>query len=121
MRNTRQPHAGNGGRMTRMPNHRFASCLLASLLVLPLAAAAGTLPAAPAGVQTVEVAVDAQAKGTAFPHFWEQMFGSGHAVLALRDGYRNDLEMVKQATGFTYVRAHGILDREVGVFELDQQ
>ncbi|WP_410222580.1 GH39 family glycosyl hydrolase, partial [Streptococcus pneumoniae] len=59
--------------------------------------------------------------GTAFPHYWEQMFGSGHAVLALRADYRRDLRMVKQATGFTYVRAHGILDREVGVFELNKQ
>ncbi|HEX7369666.1 MAG TPA: glycosyl hydrolase, partial [Rhodanobacteraceae bacterium] len=65
--------------------------------------------------------VDAQAQGTPFPHFWEQMFGSGHAVLALRADYQRDLAMVKQATGFTYVRFHGILDREVGVFHLDKQ
>ena len=25
------------------------------------------------------------------PHFWEQMFGSGRANLALRDDYRDDL------------------------------
>ena len=108
--------------MRRTPNRRFASRLLAGLLALPLAAAADTPPTAPpSGMATVKVAIDAQAKGTAFPHFWERMFGSGHAVLALRDDYRRDLEMVKQATGFTYVSPHGILDREVGVFELDKQ
>lgn len=106
--------------MTRMAIHLLAGGLLAGLLASSPAAAAGTAPtAASTAAQTVEVKVDAQAQGTAFPHFWERMFGSGHAVLALRDDYRRDLEMVKQATGLRYVRAHGIFDREVGVFELD--
>jgi xylan 1,4-beta-xylosidase len=108
--------------MPAKSHHRLARHLLAGLLAWPLAATAGLLlPATQAGTETVKVAVDAQARGTDFPHFWEQMFGSGHAVLALRDDYRRDLAMVKQATGFTYVRAHGILDGEVGVFELDKQ
>lgn len=108
--------------MFRQQNHRVMRYILAGLLSLPLAATAGMPPlSAKSGTEVVAVTVDAKAEGTAFPHFWEQMFGSGHAVLALRDDYRRDLEMVKQATGFTYVRAHGILDREVGVFHLDKQ
>lgn len=91
----------------------FAWLLTATALASPTASTDGTT--------TIRVNVDAQAHGTAFPHYWEQMFGSGHAVLALRADYRRDLRMVKQATGFTYVRAHGILDREVGVFELNKQ
>jgi xylan 1,4-beta-xylosidase len=66
------------------------------------------------------VAVDARAKTTPFPHFWEQMFGSGHAVLSLRDEYRQDLRAVKSVTGFSYVRFHGILDREVGSYNEDE-
>lgn len=88
--------------------------LALSLAVLQAHAATTT-------VKPVRVQVDAQAQGTPFPHFWEKMFGSGHALLALRAGYRRDLGMVKRATGFTYVRAHGILDGEVGVFHLDKQ
>ncbi len=73
------------------------------------------------GVQVVHVEVDARARGTPFPHFWEKMFGSGHAILALRADYRRDLSMVKKITDFTYVRAHGILDRGVGVLHLNRQ
>ncbi len=86
----------------------LAACLLA----------AGAAPAAPADSDTVRIQVDAKAAGTPFPHFWEQMFGSGRATLSLRDDYRKDLAEVKQATGFGYVRFHGILDDDVGLFHL---
>ena len=72
-----------------------------------------------AKLSPVELTVDASAKGTPFPHAWEQMFGSGRAVLSLREGYRKDLRMVKQATDFQYVRFHGIFHDEVGLFDLD--
>jgi xylan 1,4-beta-xylosidase len=63
------------------------------------------------------VVVDAQAKATPFPHFWEQTFGSGRAILSLRDEYRKDLDTVHQATGFKSVRFHGIFMDEVGVYD----
>src|SRR5437588_8027 len=66
------------------------------------------------------ITVDAQAKGTPFPHFWEQMFGSGRAILALREGYRNDVRAVKQVADFRYVRFHAILHDEVGVYNEDE-
>lgn len=81
--------------------------------------ALGAAHAAPSTPDTVPVRVDAQATGTPFPHFWEQMFGSGRAVLALRDDYRKDIEAVHQATGFDYVRFHGIFDRDVGLVQRD--
>jgi xylan 1,4-beta-xylosidase len=68
-----------------------------------------------------EVIVDANAASHAFPHFWEQMFGSGRAVLSLRDSYRQNLREVKQITDFEYVRFHAILDDEVGVYDEDSQ
>ena len=67
------------------------------------------------------VTIDANAPGTAFPHFWEQMFGSGRAVLALRAAYQSDMREVKQATDFRYVRGHAILHDEVGVYSEDKQ
>jgi xylan 1,4-beta-xylosidase len=67
------------------------------------------------------VVIDATAASTPFPHFWEQMFGSGRAVLALRAAYRSDLHEVKQATDFRYVRGHAILHDEVGVYNEDKQ
>ena len=65
--------------------------------------------------ETVEV--DATAKGAPFPHYWERMFGSGRAILSLRDSYRKDLRALKEATGFEYVRFHAIFHDEVGVYD----
>jgi xylan 1,4-beta-xylosidase len=67
-----------------------------------------------------QIAVDASLPTTSFPHFWEQMFGSGRAILALRESYRDDLRAVKQVADFHYVRFHAILDDEVGVYNEDE-
>jgi xylan 1,4-beta-xylosidase len=65
--------------------------------------------------ESIEVNLDAPAHP--FPHYWERMFGSGRAILSLREGYRNDLRQVKVATGFEYLRFHAILNDEVGVYD----
>jgi xylan 1,4-beta-xylosidase len=64
--------------------------------------------------------IDAQAPVKPFPHFWEQMFGSGRAILALRESYRDDLRAVKQVADFRYVRFHAIFHDEVGVYNEDE-
>jgi len=63
------------------------------------------------------LSIDAKATTTPFPHFWEQTFGSGRAILSLRESYRNDLRTVKQATNFQSVRFHGIFMDEVGLYD----
>src|SRR5262245_60776943 len=40
------------------------------------------------------IEIDANASSHPLPHFWEKMFGSGRAILSLRDSYRNDLRDV---------------------------
>jgi xylan 1,4-beta-xylosidase len=67
-----------------------------------------------------QITIDAKAQGTPFPHFWEQMFGSGRAILSLRESYREDLRAVKQVADFRYVRFHAILHDEVGVYNEDE-
>jgi xylan 1,4-beta-xylosidase len=67
-----------------------------------------------------EIEVDANAAGHPFPHFWEQTFGSGRAILALRDNYRQDLTEVHDQVGMRYVRFHAILHDEVGVYDEDE-
>ena len=62
------------------------------------------------------IIIDAQAPSHAFPHFWERAFGSGRAILSLRESYREDLRAVKRATDFDYIRFHAILDDEVGLY-----
>jgi xylan 1,4-beta-xylosidase len=66
------------------------------------------------------VDIDANAPTTAFPHFWEEMFGSGRAILSLRESYRDDLRAVKQVADFRYVRFHAILHDELGVYNEDE-
>ena len=75
--------------------------------------------AAPVPVRTEIVDVDGQAPGRPFPHNWERMFGSGRAILTLRESYRRDLREVKAATDFEYVRFHAIFHDEVGVYDED--
>src|ERR1700759_725610 len=64
---------------------------------------------------------NANGAATPFPHYWEQMFGSGRAALTLRESYRRDLREVKAVTGFQYVRFHAIFHDELGVYDEDAQ
>src|SRR5258708_13656957 len=72
----------------------------------------------PAAVQ--EITVDAGAPAQPFPHFWETMFGSGRAILSLRESYRNDLRETKRITGFDYLRFHAIFHDESVVYHQDK-
>ena len=93
---------------------RILSCVIAVALLL----GSGTF----AEAQSAEhVTIDAHAAGHPFPHYWEQMFGSGRARLAMRQSYREDLQRVKKVTEFRYVRFHAILDDENGVYSEDAQ
>lgn len=74
-----------------------------------------------AQAQTEKVVIDSQAEAHPFPHFWEHIFGSGRAILSLRESYRSDLREVKQATGMQYVRFHAIFHDEVGLYDEDAQ
>ncbi len=67
------------------------------------------------------ITIDTHETTTLFPHFWEQMFGSGRANLALRGNYREDLHEVKKITDFRYVRFHAIFHDENGVYSEDAQ
>src|SRR5580658_9172162 len=67
------------------------------------------------------IVIDASAPAHPFPHYWEKVFGSGRAILSLRQSYRHDLLEVKQITGFEYVRFHAIFHDEVGVYDEDAQ
>ena len=85
---------------------------VAGLIALGLA-----IPAAPLLAEPREtITVDASAPTQPFPHFWEHMFGSGRAVLSLRESYREDLRAVRQVTAVSYVRFHGLLNDEMGVY-----
>jgi xylan 1,4-beta-xylosidase len=68
---------------------------------------------------TEVITVPVGAAGSPLPRFWDQMFGSGRAILTLRDDYRRDLRAVKEITDFRYVRFHNIFHDEVGLVTRD--
>jgi xylan 1,4-beta-xylosidase len=94
-------------------------------MILPVLAALALLPgellAQTDGTRTLAEAIeiDANSPSHPFPHFWEQMFGSGRAILSLRESYRNDLRETKRATDFEYVRFHAIFHDEAGLYDED--
>lgn len=93
---------------------------LSLALAFGLAAAANLAAQNQAAMPEETITIDANAPSHDFPHFWEQMFGSGRAILSLRESYRTDLKLVKNITDFQYIRFHAILDREVGVYNQDE-
>ncbi len=88
-------------------------------LLLPLFFFSVLLSSAYAQQETV--VIDAQAQSHPLTHFWEHMFGSGRAVLSMRDSYRRDLRAVKAVTGMEYIRFHAIFQDEVGLYDEDAQ
>ena len=88
---------------------RFSKFLAAAILL------------AGSGFAADSIMVDAAAAGRPFPHFWEQVFGSGRANLSLREGYRRDLREARQITNLGYVRFHAIFQDENGVYDEDEQ
>ncbi|HWF37844.1 MAG TPA: hypothetical protein VG322_04955 [Candidatus Acidoferrales bacterium] len=101
---------------TRKSKGRMAQALVA----LAILWGAIPLPAqGPAAATNENIQVDLNAPARRFPHFWEEMFGSGRAVLAMRDEYRQDVSEMKLATDFHYIRFHAIFDEDVGLYDED--
>ena len=90
--------------------------------IIVLALSLSVHPFGSAQTAAVEnVVIDTSAPAHPLPHFWEHMFGSGRAVLSLRESYRQDLREVKQVTGMEYVRFHALFHDEMGVYDEDAQ
>jgi xylan 1,4-beta-xylosidase len=90
-------------------------------IALALAFGFGTTAHSQTASSPDDLWVDGKAPSHPFPHFWEVMFGSGRAILSLRENYRQDLRSVKGITDFTYIRFHDILDDDVGIYDVDAQ
>src|SRR5271156_2731486 len=100
--------AQSGSTQNTLRRFFFAASTL--LLTLPVA-----LNAQP-NSESHTITINARDAGTPFPHFWEQIFGSGRAILSLRQSYRDDLNTVKAITDFNAVRFHGIFMDDVGLY-----
>ena len=96
---------------------RFQLCVPVLFLLVTFPFPAAVSAQSVTAPETIEVNIDGPSHP--FPHFWEQMFGSGRAILSLRDSYRSDLHDVKSITDFKYIRFHAIFHDEVGLYDED--
>ncbi len=103
---------------TSQRQKRFKSTLAIALTVLGMAFSNHALAAQTSN--EIVINIDANAKASPFPHWWEHMFGSGRAALSLRESYRNDLSKMKAELPVEYVRFHGILHDELGLYDEDK-
>lgn len=67
-----------------------------------------------------EFRVDPALAGVPLPHVWEACIGSGHATLALRRDWLDQLGRCHRELGVRAVRFHGILSDDVGTFTVQQ-
>src|ERR1700687_2888721 len=57
------------------------------------------------------------------PHnqFFREVVGAGRAAEGLRADWQRDLALVRRECGFKYIRFHGLLQDELGVYSEDRQ
>jgi xylan 1,4-beta-xylosidase len=76
------------------------------------------------GTPDVELVVDAAALGKPWNHFYERAVASDHANTLLCTAWgrnvQNALRKGHAQAGFEYVRFHGILDDDIGVYSEDE-
>ncbi|MFC1736403.1 xylan 1,4-beta-xylosidase [Candidatus Hydrogenedentota bacterium] len=68
----------------------------------------------------MRLGLDLDQEGSPWFHSFSAVVGSGHASLALREDYIEHLMMVKAVTDCQYVRFHGILHDDMGVYVEDE-
>ena len=105
-------------RQSKVGNRGFGVPAVYALILLfaisfPISGQVATTP------RPETITIDVNAPTQPFPHYWERMFGSGRAILSLRESYRRDLRSVKEITGFEYMRFHAIFHDEVGLYNED--
>jgi len=86
--------------------------LLTCLLTLVLHSEAQTQPRV--------INLDAQAVQGRLNMFFKTCIGAGRANEGLRADWQQQLREVKRDAGFTYIRMHGLLTDDMGVFSVDR-
>lgn len=62
----------------------------------------------------VEFRCDWAGPRTPLPHVWEHTIGSGHALLALRADWQDQMRRARRELGVRHVRFHGLLNDDLG-------
>ncbi|MCH9276064.1 hypothetical protein JS533_007230, partial [Bifidobacterium amazonense] len=64
------------------------------------------------------ITVDARTQGEAFDHYWSTCVGAGRAAEGLRADWQAQLRRAVRDCGFRYLRFHGLLCDEMGVYRI---
>ncbi|MGN8647459.1 GH39 family glycosyl hydrolase [Gracilibacillus sp. HCP3S3_G5_1] len=62
---------------------------------------------------TIQVKRDS---ATIFPDNWKKCIGTGRLGLALQQEYLDHLKTVQEEIGFSYIRGHGLLHDDIGIY-----
>lgn len=68
---------------------------------------------------TKKIMVPKEWKGTKFKDNWCFCVGTGRLGLALQKEYLDHLSMVQKEIGFRYIRGHGLLHDDIGIYRED--
>lgn len=63
-----------------------------------------------------KVVVDRHTVPQEYPKKWKKVIGTGRLGLALQKEYLDHLAFVQKAIGFQYIRGHGLLHDDVGIY-----
>jgi xylan 1,4-beta-xylosidase len=94
-----------------MKRPMFHALLLTGLLASPLLS----------GAETRTINIDARAARGPLNTFFKTCVGAGRANEGLRADWQQQLAEVKRDAGFQYIRMHGLLTDDMGVYKVDAQ
>jgi len=86
---------------------------------LVLAAASGETPSAEPDAQVRVIAADVNAVQGPLDTSFKECIGAGRANEGLRADWQDQLREVRRACGFKYIRMHGLLTDDMGVYKED--
>ncbi|MCX7711777.1 MAG: xylan 1,4-beta-xylosidase [Clostridia bacterium] len=66
-----------------------------------------------------KIKISKESKGIKFPGSWNFCVGTGRLALALQKEYLDHLSLVQREIGFKYIRGHGLLHDDVGIYRED--
>jgi len=101
--------------LIQMPNSKLQNLFLVSLL-LPGSLTYAQVASTPQRL----ISVDYRRVSGSHNRFPQLVVGAGRAAEGLRADWQRDLRLVHQECGFEYVRFHGLLQDEMGVYSEDR-
>lgn len=105
------------------PSRQEASALVCSfaLLVAWLSGAVSVPTSAQTGATPRMITANFSQVKRRHNRFFREVVGAGRAAEGLRGDWQRDLAVVRRECGFKYIRFHGLLQDEMGVYSEDKQ